>query len=201
MRSLADTARLLAVLVTVAAALGACQSVAGSHPVPSVSQIGSDLKCAAGDSGFEDQVAGWGFCHPGSWKYNERSQDSATPPGLDLTFDITDVPCVLPSAGTSGGGQPVCSPGAGLFAFMIISTYQRGNAASLGAWIAANLGATQSFQPITWGNSLEAVRLPAGRRLALTPSHVVVMALHGGSGNLDLEAQMSTRLETWTFTY
>jgi hypothetical protein len=187
--------------------------------VPSVAQIGKDLKCDSGDHGFEDIQAGWGFCYPGTWKYIERSQASATPPGLDLTFDITDIPCASPPPGSNASARPVCSPNAGLFAFMIISTYERGSSPSLAAWIKDNLtqqptpspsptaspAATPSPaaipQPIRWGNSTEAAVLPDGRRIALTPHHIVILDMHSGEGHLDLESPMSTRLGTWKFLY
>ena len=102
--------------------MSGCQVTSSGHPVPSVTQIGADLNCASGDHGFEDALAGWGFCYPGTWRFTERSQASQSPPGGDLTFDITDVPCTALPTGTPGGAQAVCSPGAGLFAFMIIST-------------------------------------------------------------------------------
>jgi hypothetical protein len=95
----------------------------------------------------------------------------------------------------------VCSPNAGLFAFMIISTYLRGTSASLADWTLANPGLVQKGDPISWGNAVEAVKLADGRRIALTANHVVIMSLHSGQGNLDLEAQMSTRLNTWKFTF
>ena len=187
------------VTIGVLATLIGCQPNTGDHPVPSVTQIGSDLNCSGGDHGFEDALAGWGFCYPGTWRFTEKSQASDSPPGGDLTFDIVDVPCT--SQPPASGAQPVCSPGAGLFAFMIISTYQRGNAASLEAWSQTNLGAMPAAEPISWGNALEALKLADGRRLALTPHQVVIMALHAGSTNLDLESAMSTRLVTWKFTY
>lgn len=189
--------KLLAAAVAVVVLAG-CQAGSNSHPVPSVAQMGSDLKCAGGDSPTEDPQAGWGFCHPGTWKYIERSQASTKPPGLDLTFDITDIPCTSPSP---GGPAPVCSPDAGLFAFMIISTYERGDAASLAAWEQANLSSVSITQPIGWGNAVEAGRLPDGRRIALTPHHVVILDLHSGQGHLDLEAEMSSRLNTWKFSF
>jgi hypothetical protein len=194
------TARRLTIAV-LALALGACQPGTNTHPVPSVAQIGSDLRCATGDHGFEDSQAGWGFCYPGTWKYNERSQASATPPGLDLTFDVTDIPCASPATGTNPSARPVCSPNAGLFAFMIISTYERGDATNLAAWMQTNLSSAQSSEPISWGNSTEAARLTDGRRVALTQHHVVILDLRSGSGNLDLEAEMSARLGTWKFTF
>lgn len=187
----------LAALVTLAALAG-CQSGPTTRPVPSVAQIGSDFKCASADHGFEDLQAGWGFCYPGTWRYNERSQSSQSPPGLDLTFDITDIPCTSPSGASA---RPVCSPNAGLFAFMIISTYLRDSSASIADWAAANPGLAQKGDAIAWGNAVEAIKLADGRRIALTPHHVVIMSLHSGQGNLDLEAQMSKRLNTWKFTF
>jgi len=201
--------------------LAACTPGNTPRAVPSVSQIGGDLNCTNGDHGYEDVQAGWGFCYPGTWKYNERAQASSSPPGLDLTFDITDVPCTSPAPGTgaSPSVRPVCLPNAGLFAFMIISTYERGGAPDLTSWIAANLvphpiatasptlkvtpspaPTPPSFQPIQWGNATEAGRFADGRRIALTQGHVVILDLRSGVGQLDLEAQMSTRLSTWKFT-
>lgn len=186
--------------IAVLAALAGCQTGPIPHPVPSVAQIGADLKCATGDHGLEDQQAGWGFCYPGSWKYNERSQASLSPPGLDLTFDITYAPATpapCPSSSTSQGSPP--SPCSGDFAFMIISTYERGGAGTLGAWIQGNLSPPPAFQPIFWGNALEAGKLSNGKRIAMTQHHVVIMDLHPGL--LDLEGQMSSRLGTWRFMY
>ncbi len=188
----------LAAIVTLALVAAGCQPASNERPVPSVAQIGGDLKCAAGDHGYEDIQAGWGFCYPGTWKYNERSQSSQTPPGLDLTFDITDAPCSTPAPGASG--QPQCSPNAGTFAFMIISTYERGNATDLASWVQSNLPPSETLgQSIAWGNAVEAARLSDGRRIALTQHHVVILDLH--SGLLDLETEMSSRLDTWKFSY
>lgn len=184
--------------LAVVALFAGCQPGSNARPVPSVAQIGSGLKCASGDHGFADFQAGWGFCYPGTWKYNERSQGSDNPPGLDLTFDITDVPC---TSAPGASAAPVCSPDAGLFAFMIISTYERLGASSLADWEQANMKPVPSSQPISWGNALDAARLADGRRIALTPHHVVILDLHSGQGHLDLEAQMSTRLNTWMFSY
>ncbi len=201
--------------------LAACQPGNTPRPVPSVLQIGGDLNCSAGDHGYEDAQAGWGFCYPGTWKYNERAQSSSNPPGLDLTFDITDVPCTSPPPGASGtpSTRPICSPNAGLFAFMIISTYERGGSPDLASWIEANLvphpspaasptpgrrpiptPSPPTIVPIQWGNASEAGRFADGRRIALTQGHVVILDLRSGVGQLDLEAQMSTRLGTWKFT-
>jgi hypothetical protein len=104
---------------------------------------------------------------------------------------------------------------------MIISTYERGTSSDLVSWITANLNppspspsgspltspstspspsaSPSSLERISWGNALEAGRLPDGRRIALTPHHVVIMDLH--SGLLDLESAMSARLATWKFTF
>jgi hypothetical protein len=191
--------RFLPLLLTIV--LAACQQGSNSHPVPSVSQVGSDIKCAAGDHAIEDIQAGWGFCYPGTWRYIEKQQASVSPPGLDLTFDITDIPCPTPTG--SNSVQPICSPNAGIqVAFMIISTYERGNSSSLAAWLQTNVSATPTaLQPIDWGNATEAASLADGRRIALTAHHVVVLDLRSGTGHLDLEALMSARLSTWKFTY
>jgi len=178
--------------------LAGCQPAQTPHPVPSVQQIGSDLNCSRGDHAIEDVQAGWGFCYPGSWVYVERSQTSQDPPGLDLTFDITDAPCTKVSPGSQQG--PVCSPGAGKFGFMIISTFERGNAPSLDGWMQAHLKPLPTAQSITWSNAVEAARLSDGRRIALTQHHVVIMDLNR-NGLLDLEQAMSTRLSTWKFSY
>ncbi len=187
--------KILAALA-LALVLASCQLGSNPRAVPSVPQIGGDLKCSQGDHGYEDQQAGWGFCYPAGWKYVERSQASQSPPGLDLTFDITDATCASPSA---PGGPPQCSADAGLFGFMIISTYERGNSPDLASWINTNLTRPPANDSISWGNSLEAVKLEDGRRIALTPHHVVILELHPSP--LDLEAQMSTRLATWKFSY
>jgi hypothetical protein len=192
-----DPRKTLAVLAGMLVLAG-CQPGPTTHPVPSVQQIGSDLNCSSGDHPFEDITAGWGFCYPGTWVYLERSQASVSPPGLDLTFDITDAPCVKASPGSQQG--PVCSPGAGNFGFMIISTYERGNATDLAGWVQANLKPVPTTQSIAWSNAVEAARLSDGRRIALTQHHVVIMDLTR-NGLLDLEKAMSTRLNTWKFSY
>ena len=183
--------------IALALALAGCQLGSSPRAVPSVPQIGRDLNCAPGDHGYDDPQAGWGFCYPGTWRYIERSQSSASPPGLDLTFDITVWSCPPPTPGSSGGGQ--CSLDDGLFAYMIISTYERGTSTDLPSWIHANLPHPPTTESITWGNSVAAVKLDDGRRVALTQHHVVILDLH--SGPLDLEGQMSTRLNTWKFSF
>lgn len=155
-------------------------------PVPSVAQIGADLNCPNGDHGFEDSGAGWGFCYPATWKYTEpRAQESSNPTRLDLVFNITDV-------------------NTGLFALMIVSTVERGSATDLVSWMQDNLTALSvpslpARQSIVWGNAAEADQLSDGRRIALTPAHVVILELRSGQGLLDLESAMSTRLGTWKF--
>jgi hypothetical protein len=191
--------------------LAACQlGGSASHPVPTVSQIGSELKCAAGDHSTEDSIAGWGFCYPGTWKYNERQGNSITPPGgLDITFDIVNDPCPAPSSGPSPSAVPTCKD-AGLFAFMIVSTFERGSSTSIADWVKANLNPQPKLQPTVWGNAVEAARasctacppaVPDGSRIALTPHHIVILDLHSAQGNLDLEAAMGSRLDTWKFLF
>ena len=97
---------LIATTVLLAVLLAACQPGNTDRPVPSVNQIGSDLKCSSGDHGYADP-AGWGFCYPADWKYTLRAQPSQDLRGLqelDVTFDITSVPTVngspLPSCPT-----------------------------------------------------------------------------------------------------
>ena len=178
-------------------ALAGCQPGLDQRPVPSVPQIGADLKCVVGDHAYEDQQVGWGFCYPSAWRYRERAQSSQSPEGLDLTFDITYVPATpgpCPSARPAGS-----SPCSGDYAFMIVSTYQRGSASSLAAWVDSNMKNVPQPGTIYWGNAQEAGRFPDGRRIALTPHHVVIMELH--SGLLDLDADMGARLDTWKFSF
>jgi hypothetical protein len=188
--------RLILAAVAVLIATAGCQPGSGNHPVPSVPQIGADLNCKNGDHPVEDPQAGWGFCYPGSWRYIERSQPSQSPPGLDLTFDITDYSCTSPAP---GGGAPVCSGDAGLFAFMVVSTYERGGSTDLASWIQSNLTNPPASESIGWGNSVEAVKLADGRRIALTQHHVVILDLRPGP--LNLEGEMSSRLNTWKFSF
>ncbi len=200
-------------IVAAVLAIAGCQPGSASHPVPSVAQIGADLKCSAGDHAFEDPQLGWGFCYPNTWKYIERQQALSTPQGVDLTFDFTCLThCKTVTTGTTGNN---------LFGFMIVSTYERGPATDLASWVAANMGpraspsptpgaspgggATPSptvsptaLQPITWGNAKEAAVLPDGRRIGLTPQFVVILDVR--SGTLDLESEMASRLPTWKFS-
>ena len=108
---------------------------------------------------------------------------------------------------------------------MIISTYERGDSPSLASWIQTNLNpkptpsaspsasasATPSpiqsptpptvLQPIQWGNASDAAVMADGKRIALTPHHVVILELRSGLDLLDLETPMSARLGTWKFAY
>ncbi len=189
-----------------AVVLAACQfGPQDTRPVPSVRQIGSDLKCPSKDHGYDDQV-GWGFCYPGTWQYTVKSQSNTTPIlELDVIFDVTNVPTYngkpLRACGSPAPPPttpPVCDPDAGLFGVMIVSTYARNNAPDLATWVKANMPSAPEMQTIAWGNSVEAARFADGRRIAMTQQQVVILSLH--PGNLDLEGAMSTRLGTWKFT-
>jgi hypothetical protein len=202
--------RLLAIFPLLAVVLGACQfGPQQPRPVPSVRQIGSDLKCQTGDHGYE-VVLGWGFCYPGSWQYNLKSQSSEVPiQVVDLIFDITNVPavngtplpaCPSPPPPSPPAGQPQrCDQHAGEFGVMIVSTFTRAGAPNLPAWVQANVNKPiPDLNPMAWGNAVEAGTLSDGRFIALTPQHVVIVVLH--SGNLDLQSAISSRLSSWRFT-
>jgi len=182
--------RITLAAIAVVLASAACQFGSGNHPVPSVPQIGADLKCGSGDHAYEDPAGGWGFCYPASWKYTIRAQtmQSPDPVELDVTFDITNDPC----------GRSGCDPTEGLFGYMIVSTYERGGSASISDWLSNNLKSASTAEPITWGNSVEAAKLADGRRIALTQHHVVIIDMRPGP--LDLESAMSSRLATWKFS-
>jgi hypothetical protein len=193
-----------------AVVLAACQPGDTTRPTPSVQQLGADLKCESGDHGYADP-AGWGFCYPADWRYQVRAQPSVDIRGfqeLDITFDITNTPTVngspLPpcrSPAPPPQTPAVCSTTAGLFAFMIVSTYQRKGSPDLASWLQDDIKPAPTASAITWGNAVEAVRLDDGRRVALTKTEVVVLDLRSGAGNLDLENEMSSRLGTWRFYY
>jgi hypothetical protein len=214
------------IVALLALALAGCQTGPNTHPVPSVAQIGSDLNCAGGDHGFSDSQVGWGFCYPKFWRYTERAQANASATELDLTLNIVvcassdaQLPCSQPAAGVPP------PPDVGSFAFMIISTYMRGDSPNLASWVQTNLNpqpsptaspsasasATPSpspsptppaiLLPIQWGNATEAAVMADGKRIALTPHLVVILELRSGLDLLDLETPMSARLGTWKFAY
>jgi hypothetical protein len=177
--------RILATAV-LAGLLAACAPALPS-PVPTPSHQAPLESCAKGDNPWVEQTLGWAFCYPGTWHFRERLQTTDAPSGLDATFDITDF---------------VQGPDSGKFGFMIISTDNRGGAATLADWVGKNLGPTVQLQPISWANSVEAAQEVGGdRRFALTAHQVVVLELRSGAGNLDLEGAMSARLSTWKFLY
>jgi hypothetical protein len=119
----------------------------------------------------------------------EKVQPSDTPPGVDTTFDVTDY-------------GPNSDPSRGLYGFIIIGTYERGDSATLAQWLAANADPKVATQPITWGNAVEAAYAPAiSTRYALTDHHVVELILHTASDNLDLNGALAPRLANWRFTY
>jgi hypothetical protein len=190
-----------ALLVLFLALCTSCQGSASPRSVPTVPQIGSDLKCGSGDHGYSDQQLGWGFCYPSTWRYTEKVQATDTPAGVDLTFEITCLTDCKPVCPTPAEGQTpaACLPEDGLFGFMIISTYDRAGATDLGGWLTAKIPRATVGDTISWGNALEATTLTDGRRIALTPHNVVILDVHPSL--LDLEGEMSSRLDTWKFTY
>ncbi len=169
-------------------ALAACQQTPARTPPPTNQAL--DLHCAKGDAAEVEEQFGWGFCFPETWRAlgGMHTQNTDQPKGVDAVFDITDY---------------AEGPTNGLFGDMIISTDERGSAASLQDWINANIGQGLQLQPIQWGNAVEALQEVGGenRRFALTPHHVVILELKSGQGNLDLEGAMAPRLPTWRFTY
>ena len=191
------TAAMLALLLALCVS---CQAGSTPRSVPTVPQIGADLKCSSGDHGYSDEQLGWGFCYPSSWRYQEKVQATDSPTGVDLTFEITCLTDCKPQCPTPASGQPAtCAPEPGLFGFMIVSTYDRAGASDLNGWLATKLPRVTRGDPIEWGNALEAAQLSDGRRVALTPHNVVVLDVHPSL--LDLDGEMSSRLGTWKFTY
>jgi hypothetical protein len=182
-------------------ALAGCQ-VGGAvpHAQPSVQTVQSGLRCDSGDHAYNDAQMGWGFCYPGTWRFSQRFQASEKPPGTDSAFDVVnDPPCASPA---QAGAKPQCPPDAGLFAFMIVGTYARGTSSDLGGWLEAEAPGDAATEPISWGNALEAAQVKGtSRRYALTPHQVVLLDLRSGVGNLDLDTEMSNRLESWKFSF
>jgi hypothetical protein len=188
------------VLTLLLALSTSCQPASTPRSVPTVPQIGADLKCAAGDHCYTDQQLGWGFCYPSSWRYQEKVQATDTPTGVDLTFEITCLTDCKPLCPTPASGETAtCAPETGLFGFMIVSTYDRAGASDLDTWLASQLPHATRGDPLDWGNALEAAKLTDGRRVALTPHNVVVLDVHPSL--LDLDGEMSSRLGTWKFSY
>jgi hypothetical protein len=180
--------------------LASCQVGSSPRSVPTVPQIGGDLKCAGGDHPYADALLGWGFCYPSSWRYTEKVQATDSPSGVDLTFAITCLSDCKPQCPTPASGTAAtCAPEIGLFGFMIISTDDRAGASDLGSWLAAKLPHAARGDPLDWGNALEATRLTDGRLVALTPHSVVILDVHPSL--LDLDGEMNSRLATWKFTY
>ena len=189
-----------AAVVILLAVCAGCQVGATPRSVPTVPQIGSDLKCATGDHGYTDQQLGWGFCYPSSWRYEEKVQATDVPSGVDLTFEITCLTDCKPHCPTPASGTPAtCPTETGLFGFMIISTDDRAGASDLGSWLTSRLPKAHLGDRLDWGNAVEAGTLDDGRRVALTPHNVVILDVHASL--LDLDAEMSSRLATWKFTY
>ncbi len=198
MRASVDNARVLrtpllfAALLLIAAA--ACQGSSGpARPAsqPSVRSAAGPIQCPATDHGIDEVQLGWGFCYPATWKFRERVQPTQQPPGVDATFDIV----VAPPTGRPQADQ-------GLFAFMIIGTYDAGGSSTLKEWAAKNIGEV-TLNPISWGNAREAAEVSGERptRIALTAHHVVLLDIRAGAGNLDLDQEMAKRLGTWRFDY
>jgi len=183
-------------------ALAGCQPGSNPRPVPSVPQIGGDLKCSTGDHAYKDPQLGWGFCYPSTWKYIERSQALDDPKGIDLTFDFTCLSsCKMSSPDAtcaSSPSQPQCTPGNNLFGYMIVSTYERGASGDLAGWAATNIKPSPKLDSISWGDAVEADKMADGRLIALTPHFVVILDVR--SGPLDLEGEMASRLGTWKFS-
>ncbi len=142
---------------------------------------GAGTTCAVADHGLSEAAFGWSFCYPATWKFQERLQPTATPRGVDATFDITDA-------------SPQGTPGSGDFGFLIISTDQLAGAADLKTWVATYIGPV-TLTSITWGNSKEAAIDSNGHRFALTSHHVVEMDVRGDA----ISAEMAKRLVTWNF--
>ncbi len=188
MRSRAAVAAALALLGA------SCQATPATAPTPqpTIRPASGAIRCGGGDHGLDEVQLGWGFCYPATWRYREQMQVSPSPRGVDTTFDI------VVAAPTPGRDQ-------GLFAFMIIGTYERGSSANLRDWAAANLATSRpdiTLTAISWGNAGEAALIEGThQRLALTQHHVVLMDVHEGEGNLDLDTEMAQRLGTWRFDY
>lgn len=169
--------------------LAACQQGATHTPPPGARQ--TNLHCGSGDAAEVNDSLGWAFCFPSTWRAlgGPKTQRTDAPKGVDTVYDITDF---------------ATGPTNGLFGVFIISTDDRAGATSLQDWIDKNIGTGLHLQPAQWGNAAEALQEVGGahpRWFALTPHHVVILELHSGEGNLDLNAAFAPRLDTWRFTY
>jgi hypothetical protein len=162
----------------------ACTGNSGTptrSPAASLPPGANGLKCASQDHGLNLQQLGWGFCYPSDWKYIEREVGTTAPHGVDTTLDIV-------------GAKD------GLFGFMIIGSYDRGDSPSLQAWLADNEPDDTDTTPIHWGNATEAVAVNGQlKRYALSSHRVYLMNIREGAGNLDLDGAMSQRLQYWVF--
>jgi hypothetical protein len=191
----------VAVAIFLVIATAACQPGGGRpNGRPTVTNVQAGLHCGSGDHGYNDPQFGWGFCYPGTWRFSERLQASQKPIGTDSAFNVVNAPpCASPA---QRGGEPQCPPDAGLFAFMVVGTYERGTSTDLADWLSAEEPADTDTEAITWGNASEAVQVKGTtRRYALTQHQVVLLDLRSGAGNLDLEAEMSKRLASWNFSF
>ena len=149
-------------------------------PRTSASGLNQGLNCSGDDVPLNVLTLGWGFCHPKGWSIVQRSISTSAPAGVDTTLDV------------------VASDG--FFGFMIVGSYQRGDAPDLRSWLAANEPGDTDVQPTTWGNAVEAVQVTGQlKRYALTERRVYALTEREGAGNLDLEAAMQPRLATWSF--
>jgi hypothetical protein len=170
-------------LLALALLLAACSTNSNPRAAeasPTVQPAGAGLHCQPDDHGLDVPELGWGFCYPSGWHFVEREATTTTPAGVDTTLDVV---------GSDG-----------LFGFMIIGSYERGSAADLASWLAANAPADADDQSIAWGNAQSAVEVKGQlRRYALTRHRVYLLSLRQGANNLDLDAEMSKRLGTWNF--
>ena len=180
-------ARLLVLAVIAAGLFVGCAPPTTQARPPATPTPSSQSSCQGDDHAIADAQLGWGFCYPATWRYRERSAQVGPPQGIDTTFDIVEF---APN-----------TPDDGKFGFMIVSTYQRQGAAHLADWVQQYAPDQTGLHPLSWGNAQEAVQADSGRRLALTPHHVVELDIREGVGNLGVEEIMSSRLATWRFDY
>ena len=165
----------------------ACQASPSAAPAPVTASPAAVARCSGDDHSLEEVSLGWAFCYPSRWHYRERFQPSAAPRGTDTTLDVIVV-------------APTPGPDQGEFGFIIIGSYERGGAADLPQWVAANVAEGLTLQTINWGNSQTAVKVAGQtRRFALTPNRVFELDIHQGEGNLSVDSAMADRLGSWHF--